>query len=93
MPSIIPGVEELSAHMTLKQGTTNHLVLDSRSDTRNRGNTMFTRINRNFTALMMLALAFQMLLFGTQYCSFRDIFGSNEPSGPPAAQDDGQLVA
>ena len=57
MPSIIPGVEELSAHMTLKQGTTNHLVLDSRSDIRNRGNTMFTRINRNFTALMMLALA------------------------------------
>lgn len=42
---------------------------------------------------MMLLLLFQLLLFGTQYCSFRDIFGlESEPE--PAPDDDGsQLVA
>jgi thiol:disulfide interchange protein DsbC len=57
MPSIIPGVEELSAHMALKQAKTIHLVRGNRPSTCNRGNTMFTRIYRNFTALTLLALA------------------------------------
>jgi hypothetical protein len=43
--------------------------------------------------IMILLLAFQMLLFGTQYCAFRDIFGIEDPSEPPLPDDDGQLVA
>jgi len=43
--------------------------------------------------IMILLLAFQMLLFATQYCAFRDIFGIGERSGPPSKEDDGQLVA
>jgi hypothetical protein len=45
--------------------------------------------------VMVLILLFQLLLFGTQYCSFRDIFGFAESAPPPAAtgEDDGQLVA
>jgi hypothetical protein len=42
--------------------------------------------------IMVLLLLFQMMLFGTQYCAFRDIFGI--PSQAVAApEDDGQLVA
>ena len=33
--------------------------------------------------LMILLLAFQMLLFGTQYCAFRDIFGIDAQPKPP----------
>ena len=43
--------------------------------------------------MMILFLAFQMLLFASQYCAFRDIFGIGERSGPPAEEDDSQLVA
>jgi hypothetical protein len=42
---------------------------------------------------MILMLAFQMLLFGTQYCSFRDIFGMEDSPEPPDSEDDSQLVA
>ncbi|MFC1720297.1 BPSS1780 family membrane protein [Pseudomonadota bacterium] len=43
--------------------------------------------------MMILLLAFQMLLFASQYCAFRDIFGIGERSGPPTEEDDSQLVA
>jgi hypothetical protein len=43
--------------------------------------------------MMILLLAFQMLLFASQYCAFRDIFGIGGRSGPPPKEDDGQLVA
>jgi hypothetical protein len=43
--------------------------------------------------IMILLLAFQMLLFGTQYCAFRDIFGIDGPSQPPLPDDESQLVA
>lgn len=43
--------------------------------------------------IMILMLAFQMLLFGTQYCSFRDIFGMEDSPEPPDSEDDSQLVA
>ncbi len=43
--------------------------------------------------IMILLLAFQMLLFGTQYCAFRDIFGIDSPAGPPTTDEDSQLVA
>jgi hypothetical protein len=44
--------------------------------------------------IMVLLLLFQLLLFGTQYCAFRDIFGAPaELAPPPAAAGDGQLVA
>jgi hypothetical protein len=44
-------------------------------------------------AIMILLLGFQMILFGTQYCAYRDVFGIRESaeSGPP--EDDSQLVA
>jgi len=42
--------------------------------------------------IIILVLAFQLMLFGTQYCAFRDIFGA-EPNGAPPAGSDGQLVA
>lgn len=43
--------------------------------------------------VMMLVLLFQLLLFGTQYCSFRDIF-ELEPSEVDGPEDPGnQLVA
>lgn len=46
------------------------------------------------TALvMLLLLLFQLLLFGTQYCAFREIFGIATPQTPPPEQKDGQLVA
>jgi hypothetical protein len=43
--------------------------------------------------MMILLLAFQMLLFASQYCAYRDIFGVGKRSGPPVMDDDGQLVA
>jgi hypothetical protein len=44
--------------------------------------------------VMVLLLLFQLLLFGTQYCAFRDIFGFAESGPPPGtADEDGQLVA
>lgn len=43
--------------------------------------------------IMILVLAFQLLLFGTQYCSFRDIFAAEESPEPPPSEDDSQLLA
>lgn len=51
--------------------------------------------------VMLTLLGFQLLLFGTQYCSFRDIFGLGDKDGgalpgePPdeSSGDDGQLLA
>ena len=43
--------------------------------------------------IMLLILAFQMLLFGTQYCAYRDIFGAGSREEPPPLEDDSQLVA
>jgi hypothetical protein len=42
--------------------------------------------------VMILLLLFQMILFGTQYCAFRDIFGLAAATSQPAG-DEGQLVA
>jgi hypothetical protein len=43
--------------------------------------------------VMILLLAFQLILFATQYCAFRDIFGLESVPAPPAGTDDSQLVA
>lgn len=43
--------------------------------------------------IMVLLLLFQLMLFGTQYCAFRDIFGVPAAAAPAPAGDDGQLVA
>ena len=43
--------------------------------------------------VMMLLLLFQLLLFGTQYCSFRDIFGLESRAAEEPPENDGQLVA
>jgi len=43
--------------------------------------------------VMILLLAFQLVLFGTQYCAFRDIFGMESRTSEPDQPDDGQLVA
>jgi hypothetical protein len=43
--------------------------------------------------IMLLLMLFQLLLFGTQYCAYRDIFGIEEPSAPAPTEDDGQLLA
>jgi hypothetical protein len=44
--------------------------------------------------IMVLLLLFQLMLFGTQYCAFRDIFGMPAEAAPPTdAGGDGQLVA
>ncbi len=43
--------------------------------------------------LMMLILIFQLILFGTQYCAFRDIFGIEAESTGTKPVDDGQLLA
>jgi len=43
--------------------------------------------------IMILILAFQMVLFGTQYCAYRDIFGLGESTGPQESGEDGQLLA
>lgn len=42
--------------------------------------------------IMALMLLFQMMLFGTQYCAFRDVFGLAAEAAPPA-DSSGQLVA
>jgi hypothetical protein len=49
-------------------------------------------------ALIMLAgLLFQLVVLGTQYVAFKDIFGLGEDNQPPEAADiggdDGQLLA
>lgn len=41
--------------------------------------------------IMVLLLLFQLLLFGTQYCAFRDIFGVPDSSTPPP-DNETQLV-
>jgi hypothetical protein len=44
--------------------------------------------------ITVLVLLFQLMLFGTQYCAFRDIFGMPaEAAAPPETGGDGQLVA
>jgi len=43
--------------------------------------------------VMILLLTFQLILFATQYCAFRDIFDLESESIPPGASDDSQLVA
>jgi hypothetical protein len=43
--------------------------------------------------IMILILAFQMVLFGTQYCAYRDIFGLGEPPAPQQPGEDSQLLA
>ena len=42
--------------------------------------------------IMILLLLFQLMLFGTQYCAFRDVFGVEAGAGSDPEQD-GQLVA
>jgi hypothetical protein len=43
--------------------------------------------------VMLLLMLFQLLLFGTQYCAYRDIFGIEEEPEPDAPDDDSQLLA
>jgi hypothetical protein len=43
--------------------------------------------------ILILLLAFQMLLFGTQYCAYRDIFGIEDELPPRQEEDDSQLLA
>lgn len=43
--------------------------------------------------LLMIGPMFQLLLFGTQYLAFRDIFGLDEVTAGPASQSNDQLVA
>lgn len=43
--------------------------------------------------IMLLLLMFQLLLFGTQYCAFREIFGTGTPPQAEPEQDGDQLVA
>lgn len=45
-----------------------------------------------FGFVMLLLMLFQLMLFGTQYCAYRDIFGIADPPTTPLA-DDGQLLA
>jgi len=42
--------------------------------------------------VIILLLAFQLMLFGTQYCAFSDIFGLQSGAAPPADTDDSQLI-
>lgn len=42
--------------------------------------------------IMILLLAFQLMLFGTQYCAFRDVFGTGQQGAPPV-EPEGQLLA
>jgi hypothetical protein len=44
-------------------------------------------------AVMILLLAFQMVIFGTQYCAFRDVFGIGREEGDSHQRDDSQLLA
>jgi len=43
--------------------------------------------------LLMIGPMFQLLLFGTQYLAFRDIFGLDEVAAGSASQSEDQLVA
>ena len=44
--------------------------------------------------IMVLLMLFQLMLFGTQYCAYRDIFGiADRRPQPPAEADDSQLLA
>ena len=43
--------------------------------------------------VMVLLLAFQLLLFGTQFCAFRDIFGLETARPDSGEADDSQLIA
>ena len=43
--------------------------------------------------VMLLLLAFQLILFGTQFCAFRDIFGLDTGQADSEESDEGQLVA
>ena len=43
--------------------------------------------------VMMVVLLFQLLLFGTQYCSFREIFELESPEPEEPEHSDDQLVA
>lgn len=43
--------------------------------------------------IMVLLLLFQLMLFGTQYCAYRDIFGTPDETESEPAGDAGQLVA
>jgi len=43
--------------------------------------------------LLIIGPMFQLLLFGTQYLAFRDIFGLDEVAAGPASQSGDQLVA
>lgn len=43
--------------------------------------------------VMMLVLAFQLILFGTQFCAFRDIFGIQSQASDSQSDDSGQLLA
>lgn len=45
--------------------------------------------------VLVLVLLFQLVLFGTQYCAYRDIFGIGESAPPPPAgpNDDGKFLA
>ena len=45
--------------------------------------------------ILIFTLVFQLIIFGTQYCAFRDIFGLDEESAGPtsAAGKDDQLLA
>lgn len=43
--------------------------------------------------ILILVLAFQMVLFGTQYCAYRDLFGFNDQQGAQAPEKESQLLA
>jgi hypothetical protein len=43
--------------------------------------------------VLLLVMWFQLVLFGTQYCAFRDLFGMNSDGRPEEPADDSQLVA
>jgi len=43
--------------------------------------------------LLLLGPVFQLLLFGTQYMAFRDVFGLDEPTNGDTKKGDDQLVA
>ena len=46
------------------------------------------------TVILILLLVFQMMLFGTQFCAYREIFGFDDEGGmPPVADEDSQLLA
>jgi hypothetical protein len=43
--------------------------------------------------ILLLVMLFQLLLFGTQYCAYRDIFGFEEPPAAAPPDNDSQLLA